>query len=434
MRKKIIAACALLIFAAPLVAENYYVDSRDRNASDSGPGNRNRPWKSLAAVQDRAFHPGDVICFDRGSSYAGGFTVRDSGTSAHPITFAACGNGPAPSFTNSDPNLLNGNVIQIKGKFVIVDGFYFHDGAQSPSTKDEDVLRTGDVFIAKGADHNIIRNCEVKNSPVGFHVCGQFCLITHNHLHDCNRVLAGKSWGPIALIVSNAYNEISYNRITNYIIAGGEFGADGGALEFDPRIYGDAIHDVKIHHNYSYGNEGFLEVTQGQDRVWVTYNVSNDFQEFILLWQGHDWFIENNTVLRILPKNSVTDVVFTFKGNDSTIRNNIFVVNSGRKVFSTNGTQVWNSANANYAGQKHSHNIYFSIDGSQKDPSGLPLGPGELVADPRFVDYAKRDYHLRPDSPAIDAGFSNGFSRDFDDHPVPVGKAPDIGAYEFQGK
>ena len=191
---------------------------------------------------------------------------------------------------------------------------------------------------------------------------------------------------------------------------------------------------AKRDHNYFYGNEGFLEVTEAQDRVWVDYNVSNDFQEFILLWQGHDWFVENNTVLRILPKNSVTHVVFTFKENNSTIRNSIFVVNSGRKVFSTNGTQVWNPANANFAGQKHYNNIYFTVDGSQKDPSGLPLGPGELIGDPRFVDCAHGDLHLKPDSPAIAAGYRNGFSKDFDDHPVPVGKAHHIGAYEFQGK
>jgi hypothetical protein len=435
MRKTIIAICALLMFTAAAAADNYYIDSRDRNASDSGPGSRRIPWKSLGVVDRHAFHPGDVVYFARGSTYEGGFVVRDSGTLSHPITFTSYGSGRPPSLTNPNPNFLNGNVVQIRGRYIIVDGFYFHDGAQSSSAKDEDVLKTGDVFIAKGADHNTIKNSEVKNSPVGFHVCGQFCLITHNHLHDCNRILAGGdgagggSWGPIAIIVSNSYNEISYNRITNYVSLGGKYGADGGALEFDPRIYGDAIHDVKIHHNYSYGNEGFLEVTQAQDRIWVNYNVSNDYQEFILLWQGHDWFVENNTVLRILPKNSVTDVVFAFKGNNTTIRNNIFVVSSGRKVFSDNGTKVY--GNANYAGQKHYNNIYFSVDLSEKDPSGLPLAPGEMIIDPRFADYAKGDLHLKPGSPAIDAGYKNGLSRDFDDHPVPVGEAPSIGAYEF---
>ncbi len=331
--------------------------------------------------------------------------------------------------------MLNGNVIQIKGSYIVVDGLHFHDGTASPTVKDEDVLRVADVFIAKGADHNVIRNSEVNNSPVGFHICGQFNLITRNYLHDTTRYLAGANWGPIGIILSNANNEISYNRITNYVSIGGKYGADGGALEFDPRVYGDSIHDVNVHHNYSYGNEGFIESTRSANqptgKAWIAYNVSDDYQEFILLWQGHDWIIENNTVLRVLPKNSVTDVVFTFREDGNRIKNNIFVVNSNRKVFSDNGTKVYGMAN--WKGQQHNNNLYYSVDGSQADPAGVPLGPGEKIGDPRFVDFAKRDLHLLPDSPAIDAGDVSDFATDFDGNPVPVGKSVDMGAFEFQG-
>ena len=411
-----------------------YINSNDKTASDVGPGSQAHPWKSLAPLNKHVFCAGEHIYFARGSGYHGGFAVKESGTSDQPITFTAYGEGPAPDFSNPDFTVLNGNVIQIQGSYIVVDGLYFHDGAQSPTTKDEDVLRIADVYIAKGADHNIIRNSEVRNSPVGFHICGQYNLITHNHLHDTNRYLAGANWGPIAVLLSNANNEISYNRITNYVSIGGKYGADGGALEFDPRVYGEPIHDVKVHHNYSYGNEGFLESTRSANqptgKVWIAYNVSDDYQEFVLLWQGHDWLIENNTVLRVLPKNSVTDVVFTFRESGNTVWNNIFVVNQGRKVFSDNGTQVYGMAN--WAGQTHYANLYFSADGSQSDPVGVPLARGEKIADPKFVDFAARDLHLQSDSPAIAAGALNDFRVDFDGIPGAEGKAPDLGAYEFR--
>jgi hypothetical protein len=43
------------------------------------------------------------------------------------------------------------------------------------------------------------------------------------------------------------------------------------------------------------------------------------------------------------------------------------------------------------------------------------------------------DYHLRSDSPAIDAGLSDGAPRaDIEDSPRPCGGGVDIGAYEYQ--
>jgi hypothetical protein len=41
--------------------------------------------------------------------------------------------------------------------------------------------------------------------------------------------------------------------------------------------------------------------------------------------------------------------------------------------------------------------------------------------------------HLRPDSPAIQAGIPvAGYKKDVDRNPVPSGKSPDVGAYEFE--
>jgi len=63
--------------------------------------------------------------------------------------------------------------------------------------------------------------------------------------------------------------------------------------------------------------------------------------------------------------------------------------------------------------------------------TGCTLDPHSIVAKPLFVDLEDGNFHLRPDSPAIDEGVDVGLSEDFDGNPVWYGAAPDIGAYEY---
>jgi len=62
---------------------------------------------------------------------------------------------------------------------------------------------------------------------------------------------------------------------------------------------------------------------------------------------------------------------------------------------------------------------------------GYTFDTHSIAANPLFVDLGGSNFHLRPDSPAVDAGVDVGLSEDFDGNPVPYGSAPDIGAYEY---
>lgn len=65
----------------------------------------------------------------------------------------------------------------------------------------------------------------------------------------------------------------------------------------------------------------------------------------------------------------------------------------------------------------------------------LPLGPGNITADPWFVDAGARDYRLHAGSPCLDAGYNAdaGGATDLDGRPRIVGGRVDMGAYEYQG-
>ncbi|RKY51234.1 MAG: hypothetical protein DRP89_09190, partial [Candidatus Neomarinimicrobiota bacterium] len=342
----------------------------------------------------------------------------------------AYGNGPAPIFTNPSYDNLNGNAIQVKGSYIVIDGLYFYNCPKSPVC--EDIRTLGAIFIALGADHNIVKNCEMTKTPVGIQTYGQHTLITHNYIHDDN-VPIRPHWGPICVVVCTSNNEISYNRFENYCAPSNEYGHDGGAIEINDGAY-DKV-NLKIHHNYSSGNQGFIENIQSKclSKNWIiAYNVCDDYQSWLGLTNVQNIRVEHNTVIRTKKHAGYNDFCWfnDYLGQNTVFfRNNIFVLGNGIPPVYYHGDGEK---------QDHDHNLYFCIDrktfekGKTYSVLGAPLGPGEIITNPLFVDFENRDLHLRAGSPAIDSGVNLGYKKDFDGKPVPSGKAPDMGAYEYQ--
>jgi hypothetical protein len=82
--------------------------------------------------------------------------------------------------------------------------------------------------------------------------------------------------------------------------------------------------------------------------------------------------------------------------------------------------------------------IDHSLFSTRSPAAGAPRagviteGSGNRTGDPLFVDPIRGDYHLKPGSPAIDAGLANPAAApsDLDGHARVQGKAPDLGAFE----
>jgi hypothetical protein len=426
----VFAVCALIFLAAPHAFgvdtkgadRNYYVNSADPHADDSGAGSREHPWKSLTVVNSHTFKPGDSVLFARGSTYSGGVVITNSGVSGNPIVLTAYGSGAAPRFTNPSYSLPNGNMIQVRGSWIVIDGLFFYDGVPAAPNAAAAVVRTiGAVFIASTASHVTVQNSEAVNCPVAVRSYGQYTLITKNYFHDCTSQFLGEpDWGPVAIMLMVSNQEVSYNQIEHYYIVGGTWGADGGAVEIDdqnPKKY------INIHHNKAYDTQGFLETDNGGPyaKITIAYNEADVSEKFIGMTNCNDWLVVNNTIIRVLKRPGYDDANWFNVGTSNTVwRNNIFVLANGLQAF----------VHKFGANQIHDHNLYFSVDRSTTDP--IPGAPdaGDKMADPLFVDYAKRDYHLTAKSPAIHAGTAIDFTSDLDGKTVPAGKAPDMGAYE----
>lgn len=450
--KTIIFVCLLNL---PSYAASYYVNSRAGDDANNGTS-QDAPWKSLKNLNG-SFAPGDNILFAKGSSYTGGFVFTSSGTAEKPITFSTYsvgadvilktdrkqltplfekyGAGAAPSFTNPDWNILNGNIFRIEGSYITIDGLYFHDNTNPPesSAKIKNVQKMGAIYLALKTHHNTVKNCEFFNTPVGIKIKGTDNLITRNYLHDRTEMMAA-SWGPIAIMIVASRNNISFNRIENYGTYGGPYGSDGGVIELDGVDDDFSAGDIQIHHNTSINNHGFLEMAaRNVENITVAYNLSDDKNQFIGGGSMKNVLVENNTVVRTREPNVDRFIFWTFypARNSFTIRNNIFVIPKDMKVFgpfTKPKEDVRVSVRSPIGEHTHDHNVYFSPE--NPEPIGISKGKNDLIADPLFVDYENRNFRLQPNSPARNKGANSGSAIDLDSRSVNTRK-PSIGAYEF---
>ncbi len=359
-------------------AHNYYVDSSVGN--DDWSGSKDHPWKSLGKASTATLQPGDTLFFARGSSFTGGIEIKDSGDAQHPIVLTSYGEGVMPKFSNPDPTLLNGNAIRLSGNHIVLDGLYFHDCAPAaPKASYTDVWDVGAVRIMLGANYCTVQNSEFSNCPKGIQSTGEHILIRGNYLHSASsRPLSPPDWGPIGIHIGNSNHEISNNVISDYYFIGGSFGADGGAIEIDDGR--NPKKNIHIHHNYTYANMGFLEVSWFADiaktethDLRISNNLSDDFQDFVMLWAPtHDTVIEHNTIIRTRQvQNDIVPSVFICDYGGNIIRHNLVITDAH--------TQVYTGKKEYFQTNQHTHNVYLSADGSRLN-IGTELHPTEKMS------------------------------------------------------
>jgi hypothetical protein len=78
------------------MANTYYVSN---SGNDTNTGQLGSPWQTLIRVNSATFQAGDQILFERGGTFYGSLTIKQSGNSANPITLDAYGSGANPVIT-----------------------------------------------------------------------------------------------------------------------------------------------------------------------------------------------------------------------------------------------------------------------------------------------------------------------------------------------
>jgi hypothetical protein len=269
------------------------------------------------------------------------------------------------------PVAANGTIWREVGDFVTIEGFRI-DGTASPDAR---------VGILMGGSH--------------VHVVG-------NEVHH---------------IVLNGANDS--NGGAGIVLSGGFYGKD------DQHAVGNIVYQVgtatsdRVHGIYH----------QSTGTIVNNLVYSNPGSTGIVLWHdARDITIANNTVCG----NAIGINVGAgdwYQGrrpaDNVTVVNNIVCDNQGSGIqehgFTGNGNL-------------YRHNLVYR-NGRDWRLKGPSRHVETITADPQFVRYVRgggADYHLRPDSPAIDKGTAaSAPATDIEGSPRPYGPAPDIGAYEW---
>ena len=393
-------------WSAATARRQYYVNIHW--GSDSNPGTSPLcPWQTLAPLKDHPLQPGDVVNLARGSSWDGGLEISESGAMGRPITFRAYGFGCRPIIRN--PGRQWAKAITVNADWIVLQGLLVQDTHEYG------------IYIAKGADHNKVEDCEATQVGTGIGVFGDSNLITRNWVHDLTMILntpgGDDDYGAVGIGLFSSGNEISHNRLERCRAPSYDYGTDGGAIE----VYGDTTANY-IHHNWAHENSGFIELGGGtiRDSV-VAYNVALNNGTFAVVHLSgrhggtvSRFCIDNNTIVEALRGDAILDFDGDLAPETLFLRNNILFVGRFRLV----------SDRSTIA---HSNNLfYFAQPGTAL---GFELGSGERVADPQFVDLNKNDFHLRSGSPALRSGLKLHYEGGHPALPAAGEDTPNIGAF-----
>ena len=327
------------------------------------------------------------------------------------------------------------------------------------------------------SDYVIIRNCTVSECRAGIYPFGRVnhCLITGNHIYDIDQ------HGYYLYLKKDRWN----GDIHGIALQGG---GD------DLRIEGNHVHHVGSEGIFPYGDNNPEGVNvQNLQNFSIKYNLVHDIQylgsavkpysssgkQSALYYNQNNNFpsegLSNNVMAYNILYNAAHGVRMKCNANKNTgkapweVYNNvIYNADIGLSWYSTGSFNPYNKPGVTFKNNIimnarsafvsiatptikeydqvfFDNNIYYpdltegfqwpggkgNFDAWKSWNSGAYLDGHSKIANPRFVDHLRHDFHLLEDSPAIDGGQFVGLREDHEGKLVPQGKAPEIGAFEF---
>ena len=410
-------------FHTTVFAATYYVFP---TGNDSNAGTQGSPWKTIQKAATIA-PSGSVVTVAAG-------TYNERVTITRPqLSFEAQGTVAMQGFA------VNANNVSVKG-FDISNangnpGVYVTNATNCDIENNyvHNTSRQGIFLEARPTNPTAVQNCTVKNNRVyqaelvGIEVQGVNNLIENNEVWDTLQY--GPLWpNPPSWIDADGFRFFGSGHIFrgNYIH---DIPYDA-TVNRDPHIDcfqtfsggGDYVsaHDILFEKNtciLPYDGAGLRAKawqTEAQSYNLVIRNNVIYTNMASLFNDSHDITLINNTFVGTLGDDA--QGIHIINTQNFVAKNNIFVdmENGVSQLFNEGGGSTITGSN----------NCVYKVGGNRHDP-------GDVNADPLFVNQAGGDYHLKANSPCIDKGVNDGVTDDKDGISRPQGAGYDIGAYEY---
>ncbi len=277
-------------------------------------------------------------------------------------------------------------------------------------------------------------------------------LLINNGAHNC--VIKGnifKDWGHTAinLVALNKLNPGVYNnKIYNNIITAknvpygrgiGVEGIEGKTRhnEFFYNIIKDTTVRSQFNGDHNYFHHNIIDTVKNSKIKPYGTAQGIEIQGYGVC-VCHDNKIENNVIVNCEEAGVRLREDKNEKFNNKVINNIIYNCGLNSKdgyqdiaIVIDNGVSIKKNIYKNNCifnpKAKSKKIIYYRgkfLDVKSFNKQTLDIIKNNIQKDPKFVNFQKRDFHLLPSSPCIDAGANTSKTRGF------KGKAPDIGIYE----
>ena len=299
-------------------------------------------------------------------------------------------------------------------------GVWFRAGSRRNVLRQSELydLGAGGVRIGEGSDpakpeeaagHNVVENCLIREGGRTFRGAvgvwigrSSYNEVTHNEIDHFRYtgVSVGWSWGYADS--SANHNRIELNHIHH--IGLGQLNDMGGiyTLGVSPgtALLGNVIHDVWSHPRL-YGGWG-LYTDEGSSHILLENNLVYNTRT----GSFHQHYGRDNWVINNILAYSAGPQVVRSREEDHTsfmFERNIVLFDNGQLLGST-----WKNGN-----WLIDNNLYWDTSGKPCEFAGRDIDAWRaerhdehsLIADPKFVDPADRDFRLNGDSPAFTVGF-----------------------------